>query len=204
MNGFVYSVYRQATVAAAVVLGGITLFSSPWVVSPAMAQGECGCMDVAFIVDDTGSMGPAIDNVKTGLNVITAAVDTASGGDFRMALVSFSDTIEVDQDYTSSIATIQSAVNSLVPSGGGNEPEASDEALNLVVTGASACAVSGSLGAGRPECLKLAIVVTDARPAGCDDSYVAGVDDVNAANVANAAVANGWSVSAVDVLDGRA
>src|SRR4029453_3042866 len=38
--------------------------------SSVSAQAACGPMDVVFVVDDTGSMGPAINNVKAGLQPI--------------------------------------------------------------------------------------------------------------------------------------
>jgi hypothetical protein len=42
----------------------------PLVATPSF--GGCGCMDLALIIDDTGSMGPAIDNVKAELPDIIA------------------------------------------------------------------------------------------------------------------------------------
>ena len=44
------------------------------------ALAGCGCMDIALVVDDTGSMGGAIDNVKAGLPQIIATAQAAAGG----------------------------------------------------------------------------------------------------------------------------
>lgn len=86
--------------------------------------------------------------------------------------------------------------------GGANEPESSDEALKYVATGATACTlITPPLGDLREECVKIAVLVTDARAAGCDDFYTAGVDDVAILAAGNAAAA-GIFVSSVHVLDG--
>ena len=45
-------------------------------------------MDVAFIVDYTGSMGGEIDAIKTGIASIINTIDTASGANnYRLGLV---------------------------------------------------------------------------------------------------------------------
>jgi hypothetical protein len=172
-----------------------------WAVPTAQARPDdpvCGCMDVALVIDDTGSMGGAIGNVKTGLVSIIAAARRASGGDLRMGLVSFKDNVDVDQGFTVSQATITTAVNNLSAGGGAFLPEASDEALNYTVTGATACALVGNppLGAFRDDCLKIAILLTDDLPGGCDDAHGAG-DVANATAVANAAAGAGILVSAI-------
>jgi len=164
----------------------------------------CGCVDVVLVVDDTGSMGGAINNLKAGLSNIVAVANTVSGGDSRFALISFSDSIDVDRPFTNEFVVIQAAVNALEASGGENLPEASDEALKLVVTGSasSTCTVNtpaGPLGNFRSACIKIAVLVTDALPGGCDDTFVTGVDDVNAATVATSAAAAGIRISAIQV-----
>lgn len=48
-----------------------------------------GCaagMDVAFLIDYTGSMGAAIDSIKKEVNNIVNAITVESGGDYRLAL----------------------------------------------------------------------------------------------------------------------
>ena len=46
-------------------------------------------MDVVFVVDYTGSMGGAIEGVKSGLNSLISTIDTQSGGNYRLGLVTF-------------------------------------------------------------------------------------------------------------------
>src|SRR5262245_10589194 len=84
----------------------------------AIGQTPCGCMDVALVIDDTGSMGGTIDNVRNGLTNIISTATTASGGDVRMGLVTFKDTVEVDQPLTNDLAALTAAVNLLTAGGG--------------------------------------------------------------------------------------
>lgn len=46
-------------------------------------------MDIVFVVDYTGSMGSAIDGVKTGLSSLVSTINNESGGDYRLGLVIF-------------------------------------------------------------------------------------------------------------------
>jgi hypothetical protein len=172
----------------------------------ARAAGGCGCMDVALVVDDTGSMGPAIDNVKAELPAIIATAQAASCGDLRIGLVTTpSDNVVVNQRFTTVISNVQNAVQAIVAgsgTGGLGEPESTDAALQYVVTGAAdpSCTVSnGPFGTFRPGCVKIAVVITDARPGGCDDTFIPGVDDVHAHNVAVAAANAGILISAIYV-----
>ncbi len=112
-----------------------TLFFVITVVSltSATASQECP-MDVVFVIDDTGSMSGAISDVKSGLVSIISSIVTTSGGDYQLGLITFKDTVIVEEDFAlSNAAVIQTKINSLTASGGGNGPEASDEALNTAV-----------------------------------------------------------------------
>jgi len=172
----------------------------------------CGCMDIALVVDDSGSMGGAIDNVKAELPDVIATALAASGGDLRMGLVSFpgiglaSDGILVRQAFTTDINAIENAVDGLSASGGNGEPESSDVALQYTVTGntdPSACVVSNApLGSFRSTCVKIAVLITDAHPGECSDTFTAGVSDVYAHNVAVQALNAGVLVSAIYVPTG--
>jgi len=174
---------------------------------PAAAQTKvCGPMDVAFIIDDTGSMGGAINNVKAGLAAILGDIATASAGDYRLSLVTFKDNITIHDNFAAgNAAAVGPDILGLTASGGGGEPEASDESLNTVINALPA--------AGRPQnvdftpayrsgALKIAILVTDARPGGFDSTYTPGVDDVNAHTRALEAAAQSIKISAVHVPGG--
>ncbi|MEO8216786.1 MAG: vWA domain-containing protein [Acidobacteriota bacterium] len=171
-----------------------------------VAWAQCGPMDVVFVVDTTGSMGGAIDNVKSELPSIISQIQTASGGDYQLGLVEFHDDVHVIADLASgNTDAVQAGINGLTAGGGAGESEASDEALRTVVEGLRASDRTGGqqtgdfLGRFRPGAAKIIIVITDARPAGFDDSYTAGVDDVSAANVAQEAATRDIHISAVFV-----
>src|SRR5262245_8858004 len=174
-----------------------------------MQQG-CQCADVVLVIDDTDSMDPAINNdLKPGLSAIISAAVLQTGNDLRMGVVTFKDDIQVDQPLIATSNTagpVGVAVNALMGAGGNGEPEASDEALRLVVSGlvSSGCMVSPppALGQFRENCVKLVILVTDAPPGGCNDQFTPGVDDVNANNVAQIAKNNKFIISAVLVNNG--
>lgn len=46
-------------------------------------------MDVVFVIDYTGSMGGAIDNIKSSISTIASTIITKSAGDYRLALTVF-------------------------------------------------------------------------------------------------------------------
>ena len=190
-----------AQVLGTAVLVAVSLFT----LQPG-ARAGCGCMDIALVVDDTGSMGGAIANVKAGLPQIIATAQAAGGGDVRFGLVTIpSDNVVVNQPFTSDIASIQSAIQALVATGGNGAPESSDEAVQYVVTGAAdaTCTVSNApFGAFRPACTKIAVLITDAYPGGCADAFTPGVSDVHAHQAAVAAANAGVIIGAIYVPTG--
>jgi hypothetical protein len=191
---------KLSTFVAVVALTLGAGFSS---VAWAQAAPFCGPMDVVFVVDDTGSMDGAISNVKLGISSIADDVVAASGGDYQMAVVSFSDAVETDEDLApGNEVAVKLAINALFASGGLGAPEASDAALDTVVNGTSAGSDAGPCNqpfnsAGfRPGAVKIAVMLTDNLPGGCNDAFTV-VDDVNAARVANDAAAAGILISAI-------
>lgn len=192
------------------------LGSQPAAAQPAPA---CGAMDVAFVVDDTGSMTGSLASVSSELATLIPLINAASGGVYRLATVTFKDGITVRDVFSAGNGAAAAAtLASLVASGGGNEPEASDEAMDTVVnarTKAVADAVLPTINApgtnqnanfapdwGGPGVLKIAILVTDARPGGFDSAYSVGFDDAHAHAVALAAAAKGIKISAIHVPSG--
>ncbi|MDE3090418.1 MAG: VWA domain-containing protein, partial [Chloroflexota bacterium] len=170
----------------------------------APASGACGPMDVAFVVDHTTSMHDAINNVKTELAGILGNIETVSGNDYRLALVTFGDDITILENFAANNrAPVAQKFKALQDYGGGaGEPEGSDEALNTVVNALPK--------AGRPQnmdftpsfrdnALRIVILVTDARPGGFDDAFTPGKDDRNAHTHAMEAASKGIRLSAVFV-----
>ena len=175
------------------------------VMAPAPLLAQCGPLDVVFVVDTTGSMGGALENVKAELPTIIAQIDTASSGNFRIGLVEFKDDVIVLNDLVAgNVDSVRTNILGLSASGGSGEPEASDEALKTVIQGLSAAdrpggQQTGNFGTFRPEAGKIVILVTDARPAGFDDDYTVGEDDIAVSNLAQEAAARGILISAVFV-----
>lgn len=196
--------------AAAVVLALILALAESPAGRPAAAQSStCGPIDVAFVIDDTGSMGGTLTNIKNEFANVISTVQSASGNDYRLALVTFKDDVTVREVFApNNQASITPKINALSAGGGSNAPEASDEAMNTVVNALTT--------AGRPQqnsdfspafrasALKIAVLVTDALPAGFDDDFDAGVDDARAQTVANQAASQGIRISAVYVPIGGA
>lgn len=180
-------------------LGAALLIASP----PLLAQ--CGPLDVVFVVDTTGSMGGALENVKAELPSIIAQIEEASGGDYRLGLVEFKDNVIVLNDLgAGNTESVRNNILGLSASAGSGEPEASDEALKTVIQGLNASdrpagAQTGDFGTFRPEAGKIVILITDARPAGFDDDYVVGEDDIAASNLAQEAASRAIFISAVFV-----
>lgn len=166
----------------------------------------CGPIDVVFVIDTTSSMDEAIDNVKAEVGSLINLVDDFSGDDFQLGLVTFKDSLTVLNDLDAgNEAAVQANILALTAGGGGNTPEASDEALNTVINGLDADdrppgAQTGDFdGIWRAGAVKLIILITDAPPGGFDDTYTAGVDDMNAHNRALEAAADGIGISAIYV-----
>lgn len=162
--------------------------------------GDCDCIDLVLVIDDTGSMGGTIANVKAGIVGLIALADALSCGDLQAGVISFGDFPEADQPLTFNTALVVGAVNALFAGGGAALPEASDEALRLAITGANACnGTTFNSSALRDTCCKVVILATDALPGGCDDAFTVGVDDVNANARALEAQAAGIKIGAIQV-----
>ena len=148
-------------------------------------------------------MNGAIDNIKSGIASIATDVVDASGGDYQMGLVSFKDDVETDVDLApGNAAAIQAGIAALTATDGFNLPEASDAALDTVVNGNSAGSDAGPCNAPfnsagfRAGATKIAVLLTDNSPGGCNDTFTVD-DENNAARVASDAAANNIRVSAI-------
>ncbi len=142
---------------------------------------DCTCIDLVFVLDSTGSMGAAINNIKLGLASILALADAESCQDLQAGVVAFWDWVDVLQPLTTNMTDVTNALNSVTAAGGAGWPESSDEAMMELAT-ATNCLNLGDFnpGAWRADCCKVSVLVTDATPGGCDDTYVTGIDNANA------------------------
>lgn len=144
---------------------------------------SCAPLDVVFVVDTTGSMGSAIDNVKEQIVELTHEIEQVSGGDYRIGLVEFGDRISVTAPFEAGNAVqLRSHIEAISAAGGGDNPEAWDEALVTVVNERSAVQAEKDSGLSdrqsgdfnvpwRDEAEKIVLLITDARPAGFNDEY---------------------------------
>ncbi|HET8595430.1 MAG TPA: vWA domain-containing protein [Intrasporangium sp.] len=96
--------------------------------------------DIVFVVDSTGSMGPAIANVQSQLNTIVSTVK-AQQADAQFAVTDYKDVADgagvftVRSDLTGDPAAAQAAINGISAGGGGDTPEAQLNALWQVGAG---------------------------------------------------------------------
>ena len=85
-------------------------------------------VDIAFIIDQTGSMEQEVYEVKA--NIIEFTQRLASRGvDYRLALITFSDRIERYKDFTEDVKVFISWIDGLKIGGGGDDNENALEGL---------------------------------------------------------------------------
>lgn len=85
-------------------------------------------VDIAFIIDQTGSMQQEVNEVKTNIIEFTRRL-ASRGVDYRLALISFSDRIERYKDFTEDVNTFISWIDGVKVGGGGDDNENALEAL---------------------------------------------------------------------------
>lgn len=115
-------------------------------------------LDLAFVIDSTGSMAGSIDGVREAAASIGDKL-AASGGANRIALVDYKDTDQgdpyaarVDLDLGSDTSAFRDSLDALQVSGGGDYPEAVFSGLMKAFTGLS----------WRPQARKAVILMGDA------------------------------------------
>lgn len=134
--------------------------------------------DIVFVVDTTGSMGPAIDNVRTNLHGIVTSVKAAQPT-AQFGVASYKDEsdgaalFDVRTPLTATEADVQAGVDTLSAGGGGDTPEGWINALFQVSTGAVTY---------RPDSSRIVVLVGDA--SSHDPSAGHSLADANAALVA--------------------
>ena len=172
----------------------------------------CGPMDIAFIIDNTGSMNGAIGSIKTQLENVVDNIAAASGGDYRLALITpDTESVNVRLPFEAANgAAFQAAVSALPGGGfGGGTPESTDECLNTVVNALAASDRTGGQQTGdftafRTGVVKTIVLVTDAVPGGFNDVFTSGIDtpgssEYRANSYAEGAAAAGIRISSVAV-----
>ena len=96
-------------------------------------------VEVAFVLDTTGSMGPLIEGAKRKIwSIATAIVDANPDAEIRMGLVAYRDIgdeyVTKRFDLTTDIQDLYANLLELKARGGGDWPESVNEALDVAVT----------------------------------------------------------------------
>lgn len=124
---------RMTLVYLALVAGLI----APWSAQPAYAQKPV--VEVAFVLDTTGSMSGLIENAKRKIwSIATSIVDANPAAEVRMALVAYRDVgdeyVTKKFDLTTDIQGLYAELLKFRAQGGGDWPESVNEALDVAVT----------------------------------------------------------------------
>jgi hypothetical protein len=90
-------------------------------------------LDLVILFDDTGSMGDKISDIKEKVTDLTNSI-TSANIDCRYSLISFKDTVSVQQRWTSDPTVIKNAVDGLIASGGDDAPEANLDAIETALS----------------------------------------------------------------------
>jgi len=112
---------------------------SEWTITLPNAQKNLPqALDLAFVVDATGSMGDELNYLKVEMQGIADRIKSGFAGvSIRYALVMYRDVGDEYEtrkfDFTSDIASFKSDLQSQMASGGGDFPEAMDAARNSLV-----------------------------------------------------------------------
>jgi VWFA-related protein len=119
-------------------------------------EGEPRPVDVVFVFDTTSSMGGEIDGAIRS-SVAFAEQLRAANRDFRLGLVAFGDEVraiaQADLSLTADAGEFTNWVRQLQAEGGGDDPEASLDALERATTFHF-----------RPDAQKVLLLITDAAP----------------------------------------
>lgn len=106
--------------------------------APGIATGK-PIVEVAFVLDTTGSMGPLIESAKRKIwSIATAIVDANPNAQIRVGLVAYRDIgddyVTKSFDLTTDIQDLYAKLLELRAQGGGDWPESVNEALHVGVT----------------------------------------------------------------------
>lgn len=96
-------------------------------------------LDVAFLLDATGSMGDEIDRLKANMVSIAEQIDALPGDpDVRFAMTVYRDQGDLfvtrTFDFTGDVATFTAGLRDVTADGGGDWPEALEDGLHDVLT----------------------------------------------------------------------
>jgi hypothetical protein len=126
---------------------------------------ELNQVDLAFVVDTTGSMGPFIQSAQRQMIALLRALSTSAATpvDLRLAIVEYRDHPPQDTTFvsrphafTADLERAQKTINGLKPNGGGDTPEAVYDGLSTACENLT----------WREHSQRLAVLIGDAPPHG--------------------------------------
>lgn len=91
-------------------------------------EGKVDPIDIVFVFDETGSMQDEINAVRDN-SIAFANFLKSSNMDYRLALITFSDSIEKNYGFVKDVNEFKSRVGSIRAFGGGDKPENALDAL---------------------------------------------------------------------------
>lgn len=178
-------------------------------------------IDLAIVLDITGSMDTMISNVKASIPTLITTLQEQTGYDYRLALVIVDELPKGHQDhgggntaplnnyvevlcpfgynngtaFTSAITPVVVGYGGLVGTygGGGEIPEPTDWGIRRIL--------NGDAGAFRPEAYKMVVMITDAPPSGGDDNYDS-TDDAEVLSISNDAASNDVVIYPIRIGEG--
>jgi hypothetical protein len=142
-------------------------------------------LDVAFVLDITGSMSSSISSIKDSLPAIVSAIADKSNDNYRLALITANErSNNVGNDLNTlrvvftqnNEADFATALEPVFASGGGGYPEPTDTAIldflnNTAPTFSTVAGGVSKPGEWRDEADKIMFIITDATPSNSQDNY---------------------------------
>ena len=183
-------------------------------VPEAIEKGVCGQVDLMFVIDDTGSMAGALENVKANLPAIINQANLADVDNARIGLITFKDDVTVLHDLSATQADVVTSIGNLFADAGSANPEAVDEAKNTAINnllggprndikGVEGLQIGDNVAAWQadgPNTANIMVIITDDQSAGFSDSNTNEADYAsNMGALGTAALGKGIHVSDVYV-----
>jgi von Willebrand factor type A domain len=147
-------------------------------VGKTITNDSCGPTDMAILLDNSGSMSGALDNIKSTLPKIISLAKLMSQDNLRLGYVTFDNDITIRSELSQNTSKVLSNIKDTVVGDSGHqglgvlEPaEASDEALNATINnlGTRLRQIGSFSEPWRDSIHKVMVLITDAPPAGLDD-----------------------------------
>ena len=150
-------------------------------------------LDIAIVLDITGSMGGVLANTKASIVAIANQAATTSNNDYRIGVITVNQINSTSTNNTivepfslNNIATLQPNVNAITLGSGAGIPEPTDVAIRDIL--------NDTLGAFRPSATKMIILITDAVPSGENNDVFDATDEAEVLLLSNTAASMGVQI----------